>query len=245
MAKNPLTDNLLEPLNGAKTARINISAGDGNLLIDRLTGSEQMLASGTLQYVEGQGVPTRTLDSSNGQATLTVKGGINLRPRFRLPWSACNSETNWQIHLNPSVSSDITARSGGGNVKLDLDGMTVTRVSADTGGGNMDMILPENAENLSIDAKTGGGNVTVEIGSGLTGSSVVNAQSGAGNVAVHIPGGVAARIHATTGLGKAVIDPRFSRTGDNTYQSSNFDSAANKIEIKVSSGAGNVSVDTL
>jgi len=244
MAKNVITYDLSEPLNGATTAKVDINAGDGNLTIDRLTGDEQVLASGTLQYFENQGLPTRTLVSSNGQATLTLKRGGTGRRWFRLPWAACNGATEWRIRLNPRVASDITAHSDGGNVKLNLAGIAVTRVSADTGGGNMDVVLPEDAANLSVTAKTGAGNVTVEIGSGITGSHTVSANSGAGNVVVRIPSGVAARIHATAGLGKATVDPRFGKTEDNTYQSSDFDSAANKVEITVNSGAGNVSVNT-
>ena len=244
MANNVLNYKLSEPLNSATIAKIDINAGDGNLTIDRLTGGEEMLASGTLQYLENQGLPTRTLVSSNGQATLTLNGGGTGRPWFRFPWAACNGATEWQIHLNPRVSSDITAHSDGGNVKLNLAGMAITHLSADTGGGNMDVVMPDNAANLSVTAKTGAGNVDVEIGCGITGSNIVNANSGAGNVVVRIPSGIAARIHATNGLGKATVDPRFSKTDNNTYQSSDFDSAANKIEITVSSGAGNVGIST-
>jgi hypothetical protein len=142
------------------------------------------------------------------------------------------------------VQTDLTAQSGGGNVKLDLAGMALTRLLADTGGGNMDVILPDRATNLNVTAKTGGGNVTVEIGNGTTGSNKLNAGSGAGNVDVHIPNGLAARIHATSGWGKVIIDPQFGQIDKNTYQSSNFDRAANKVEITVASGAGNVSVNT-
>lgn len=244
MDKNLITDNISEPLNGATTAKVNINAGDGNLTIDRFTGGESLLASGTLQYFENQGLPTRTLVSSNGQATFTLRESRIRQPWIRLPWATCNGATEWQIHLNPTVSSDITAHSDGGNVKLNLAGMAVTRISADTGGGNMDVILPDNAADLGVTAKTGAGNVTVEIGSGITGSNIIDAKSGAGNVAVRIPSGVAARIHTATGLGKETVDPRFSKTDNNTYQSSDFDSAANKVEITVNSGAGNVIVET-
>jgi hypothetical protein len=244
MAKSVLNYNLSEPINGATTAKVDVNPGDGNLTIDRLTGGQQELASGTLQYFENQGVPTRTLVSSNGQAALTLRGGSTKHHWFRFPWAACNGATEWQIHLNPTVSSDITAHSDGGHVKLNLAGVAVTRVSADTGGGNMDVILPDNAANLSVTAKTGAGNVTVEIGSGTTGSNLVNAESGAGNAVVLIPSGVAACIHATTGLGKATVDPRFSQTGNNTYQSSDYDGAANRVEITINSGAGNVIVNT-
>jgi predicted membrane protein len=85
----------------------------------------------------------------------------------------------------------------------------------------MDLVLPEDTANLSVTAK-----------------------SGAGNVVVLVPSGIATRIHASTGLGKVIVDSRFGKIDGNTYQSSDFDSAANKVEITVHSGAGNVSVNT-
>jgi hypothetical protein len=221
MTKNLLTDKFSEPLNSATTAKVDIQIGDGNLTVDPLTTGEQVLASGALQYFENQGLPTRTLVSSNGHATLTLKRGSTGQPWFRLPWATCNGATEWQIHLNPTISADITAHSGGGNVKLNLAGMTITGLSADTGGGNMEVILPENAANLNV-----------------------TAESGAGNVVVCIPSSVAARIHATTGLGKMSVDPRFGKIDKDTYQSSDFDHAANKMEITLHSGAGSVSVIT-
>jgi len=221
MATNVLTQNLAEPLGNATAAKVTIDNGDGNLVIDRLTSGEQLLASGTLQYLEKQGLPIRILNTSNDQATFQLKAGGGGQPWFRFPWHTCNGATEWQIHLNPKVQFDLTAHSDGGNVSLDLAGMAVTHVAADTDGGNMDVVVPEDAANLSVSAK-----------------------SGAGNVVVHIPSTVAARIHATTGLGKTIVDPKFNKIDKNTYQSSDFDSAANRVEITIHSGAGNVSVDT-
>jgi hypothetical protein len=208
-----LTHNLAEPLGDVTAATIDIDTGSGNLTIDRVTGGEQLLASGTLQYYENLGQPTRTLDSSNGQASLTLKSSDSAGP--------CTGPIEWQIHLNPTVSSDITAHSGGGNVKLDLTDMAVTRVSADTGGGNVDVVLPDGASGMNVQASTG-----------------------AGNVVVRVPSGSAVKIHATSGLGKVIVDSRFNQIDDNTYQSSDFESAANKVEITVHSGAGNVEVNT-
>jgi hypothetical protein len=219
--KKVLTYNLSEPLSGAMTARIDIHAGDGNLTIDRLTGGEQVLASGTLQYLENQGLPTVNLASSSDQATLILRKGGTGQPWFHLPWAACNGATEWQIYLNPTVSSDITAHSDGGNVKLNLAGMAVTCISADTGGGNIDMVLPDNPANLNVVAKTGAGNVNVQI-----------------------PDGIEARIHATSGLGKVIMDSRLNKIDNNTYQSPNYNGATNKVEITASTGAGNVIVST-
>ncbi|HLO14708.1 MAG TPA: LiaF domain-containing protein [Anaerolineales bacterium] len=244
MAKNILTHNLSEPLRGATTATVDVNVADGNLTIDRLTNGDQVLASGTLEYVEDQGLPTRSINTANGQATLMLRARTTRRPWLHLPWAACNAATQWQIHLNPHVRSDIKAHSGGGNVKLNLAGMDVTCVSADTGGGNMDIVLPDHTANLSVVAKSGAGNVTVELGDGATGSNTIDAHSGAGNVVIGLPGGISARIHATTGLGKEIVDSRFNKIDDHTYQSPDYNVARAKVQIEVHSGAGNVSVNT-
>ena len=243
MSNQLLAAELSAPLDSATTARIDINSGSGNLIIDELCENDQLLASGTLEYFEKQGKPIRSMTSEHGEATLTLKGAGAGQPWFRFPWAACNGATQWQIHLNRMVS-DISAHTGGGNLKLDLVGLAVSHLSADAGGGNLAVVLPEHAANLCVEARTGGGNVTVEIGSNTIGSNTIDANTGAGNVVVEVPRGLAARVHARTGLGKVVVESAFSRVDGHTYQSADFDAAADKVEITVSSGAGNVSVKT-
>ena len=178
----------------------------------------------------------------NGQAVLEVKGGGSAQSWFRLPWAGCGGAYEWQIHLNPAVSTELKAHTNGGNVSLNLAGMSLTRLAVDTAGGNMDVALPDQAANLSATVKSGGGNVTVEVGSSITGSNTIDAGSGGGNVEVRVPSGVAVKVHASTGMGKVIVDPRLSKTGANTYQSPDFDGAADKVEITAGSGAGNVIV---
>jgi hypothetical protein len=220
MAKNVLTHNLSEALGSVKTADVNIDPGDGNLSVDGLTRNEQELASGTLQYLEKNGLPNWSVDTSNQPTTFTIKAARKGQPWLRLPWATCNGATNWQIHLNRRVPSTINAHSDGGNIRLDLNGMPVIRVSADTGGGNIEVVLPDTVDALSVTAK-----------------------SGAGNVVVQVPSGIAARIHATTGLGKLMVSPRFIKIENDLYQSPNYDQAERKIEMTISSGAGNVVVE--
>ena len=238
-----LNYNLSEPLNGATTAKIDINPGDGNLMIGSITGSEPELANGTLQYLEKKGLPGRSLNTSNGITTLTLKANDAAATGFRFPWEGCYGATEWQIFLNPGVQSDLTAYSNGGNVNLNLAGMSITHVSAETGGGNVDVVLPDNAGDLEVTAKTGGGNVTVSMGSGTNGSNTINATSGAGNVVVNVPADIAARIHVTSGMGNVTMDPSFIMMDKNTYESPDFDSAVDKVEITANSGAGNVSVN--
>jgi hypothetical protein len=246
VSNNLLIDTLSEPLNGATTAKVDINSGTGNLTIDPLPAGEPVLARGTLQYFEKQGLPAQSVGSENGQVDLTLSAGKGSTRQswFRLPWAACGGAYAWQIHLNPVVASDITVHTDGGNVKLNLTGMAVTHLKADSGGGNMDVALPDHAANLSAAATTGGGNVSVAIGHGATGSNAVVATSGAGNVVVRVPSGMAARVHASSGFGKVIVDTRFSQIDGDTYQSPAYDSAVDTVEITAHSGAGNISVTT-
>jgi hypothetical protein len=241
---NVLIDNLSEPLNGASTAKVDINSSIGHLTIDKLASGDQLLAAGTLQYLERQGVPAHTVSMSNSEATLTLKAGDSSQSGFRFPWTVCGGSYEWRINLNPAVPSDISAHSDGGNVKLNLVGMAVSHLAADSEGGNIDVVLPDNTANLVTTAKTGGGNINIEFGSGIVGNNIVTASSGAGNVVVRLPNGIAAKVYATTGLGKVSVDPQFSRIDESTYKSAGYDTAANKIEITIESGAGNVSVIT-
>jgi DUF4097 and DUF4098 domain-containing protein YvlB len=241
---NVLTYNLSEPLDGATTAKIDIDTASGNLAIDPLSGGEPVLASGALEYVANQDRPTCSVRTRDGRAVLTLKSSSLGKPWFRLPWSACNAATNWRIHLNPGIEADITAHSGGGNLRLDLAGMHVTRLAADSGGGNLDVVLPDDAADLDVTAKTGGGNVTVDVGRGTRGRSALKATSGAGTIEVRLPSGLAARIYATTGLGKATVDPQFGGVDKYLYQSPDYETAADRIDITAQSGAGNVIVHT-
>ncbi|MHB9033206.1 MAG: DUF4097 family beta strand repeat-containing protein [Anaerolineae bacterium] len=244
MAVQVLTHNLSQPLTGAATARVDINVGDGNLAIDCEIESSSLLASGQLEYTEKQGKPFCSLDSSNGQAILTLKAGSAPQRWLRLPWAACNGAYGWAVHLNPAATTELQARSNGGNVKVNLAGTAANRVALDNGGGNVELILPGSMANLNAVVRSGAGNVTVEIGAGITGNSVLTAESGAGNVTACIPGDVAARIKATSGAGKVIPDPRFVMVDKNMYQTADYDAAADKLQVTLKSGAGNVRISS-
>lgn len=220
MKKNVLTQNLSEPLDFITSAIVEIDPGDGNLIVDGSISNESELASGTLQYLEKNGLPTWSVNMSDKPAIFTIKAAIRNQFWMRMPWAGCNSATEWNIHLNRAVPSGIKAHSNGGNIKLDLTGMPVSHVSAVTGGGNVEVTLPDPEAAIRLTAK-----------------------SGAGNVIVKVPAGIAAKIQATTGLGKLILSPRFSKIENNSYQSADYDRSDKKVEMTISSGAGNVVVE--
>ena len=241
--RETLTYDLAQALGEVKAAEISIDNGDGNLNIDSLTGGEPLLAGGALQYLEGQGPPDFTLSSIGDQAnySLTAKSK-GKSSGLRLPWEACYGETEWRLHLNPAVKTDLTAHSDGGNLVLDLSSLNITRLAADTGGGNIEAILPDRADQLNAAVATGGGDVRVELGNELAGENSLRAESGAGNVEIYLPAGLPARITVSTGMGKISVDPRFVQVDEHTYQSADYEGAAARVEITAGSGAGNVNI---
>lgn len=237
-----LTQALSVPLSAETSAIVTINPGDGNLMIDGIINEQQMLASGSLQYLENNGAPVLTTSTADGHTTfaLKAKGG---QSQPRLPWEACNGLTEWQVHLNPSLAYDLSALTGGGTVRLDLSAMTITRLAAETGGGNMEVILPDNASDLVVTAKTGAGKITIQVGSAITGTCTIDASSGAGELTVLVPKDVAARIKVTQG--NAVVGSEFKKIDETTYETDGYREASNKIDITVGSGIGKVNIRVL
>lgn len=106
----------------------------------------------------------------------------------------------------------------------------------------MEISLPENAANLDLSAKTGAGKVTIRVGNNITGSNTIAASSGAGEVTVLVPTGVLARIKVTQG--NVIVDPAFTKIDETTYETTGYQSAADKVEITVGSGAGKVNIQS-
>lgn len=204
-------------MSGAAAMKVEINMSDGNLSIGSFSRGEQLLASGALQYLENQAQPTLKVETENGKSSLTFRSGAKGQPWLRLPWAACNGATDWLVRLNPALPCDLDARTGGGNVTLNLEGTLLNSLAAETGGGNLDVTLPGGIDCLNVKAKTGAGNVTITI-----------------------PAGAAARILATTGIGTVLADARFSKSAKDTYETPGYASAAQKMEITLSTGAGNV-----
>jgi hypothetical protein len=101
----------------------------------------------------------------------------------------------------------------------------------------MEVVLTDHAANLRAAARAGAGNIAVEIGSDTTGNNTISAKGGAGHVVVRVPRGMPARVHATSGLGKVIVEPGSAKIDDHAYQSPDYERAVNTVEIKAKSGA--------
>jgi hypothetical protein len=138
---------------------------------------------------------------------------------FPMFWGP-GSPLDWSINLNSELPLELEMETGANDARIDLSGLLVTDLRVRSGASSTDITLPAHAGFTHVDIGTG-----------------------AASVNVHIPSGVAARMRVRGGLSSINIDStRFPRFGD-SYQSADYETAANKADLNVDMGVGSLSVD--
>jgi uncharacterized membrane protein len=202
------------PIDGAPRARLTIACRGGFLSIE--PGDEPgILVDGSF----GGGVERRTTRSEGAAAVRLAlpRHSPMLNPRF--PW-AWGLVTEWGIALNRTIPLDIEVDVADGRGRLDLEDLRVERLGLICAGGLVELTLPAAA-----------GHSTVEI------------QAKAAFVVLRVPDGVAVSI-TTVGSGDGAIeidDARFPPY-EGGYRSSDYDAAANRVDIRAEIPAAALSV---
>jgi hypothetical protein len=151
-------------------------------------------------------------------AQMRVK--LNPNPDFRVdfPWNWPEG-LRWDVRLTRDIPLDLIFRTGAGESEIDLTDLDVKSVRLKTGASSSRLMLPARA-----------GRTRAEVKGGLASVNMI------------VPQGVAARIQLQTGLtGNNIDTNRFPLVGG-VYQSSDYDSAVNKVDIFVEGGMGSFDV---
>jgi hypothetical protein len=136
-----------------------------------------------------------------------------------IPWMTGSEGYNWKINLNRDIPIRLDIKTGASENTLDLADLRISDLRIETGASATRITMPSRA-----------GLCTVKI------------EAGAASVDLLIPEGVAGRIQVQSGLsGININTSRFAHTG-NYYESPDFNTAVNKIDIRVESGVGSISV---
>jgi hypothetical protein len=130
------------------------------------------------------------------------------------------STLDWNVRLNREVPLTLEVEGGANDTRIDLRDVRVNDLTLKSGASSTNLTLPARA--------------------GMTRARV---SSGAASINIAVPEGVAARIRWRGGLSTVNVNQaRFQRLGD-TYQSPDYDSAANKVDLDVEMGVGSVTVN--
>lgn len=125
----------------------------------------------------------------------------------------------WRVGLTGAVPMDLQVEGGASKTVLDLRELRIRSLAIKTGASETRVTLPQAA-----------------------GITTVRSESGAAAIFFDVPAGVAARIRTKMGLGGSDIDTRrFPRVGD-VWESPDFASAINRVDIDAQGGLGSVTV---
>ncbi|MCD6553955.1 MAG: hypothetical protein J7M16_08090 [Anaerolineae bacterium] len=150
--------------------------------------------------------------AEHGNLRLKSKGGSFIW------WPGMAAENSWDIALSSRIPLTLNVDAGVGQATLDLSGLQVTEFSLETGVGSVRVILP------------------------ATGRTTADVEAGVGEVVLEIPQGVAARIDADVGIvGLSIDEGRFPRSGK-YYESPEYATADDRIDLRVGGGVGTVTV---
>lgn len=206
-------------LEGAGRGAVTFKHGAGRLDVNA-GASSNLLFEGTF----GGGVDKRV--SRRGDE-LNVE--LQARSDFA-PWMFGGNSLDWQVRLNPDVPLAVKLDGGAADTHMDLAGVKLSNLEINTGASATDVTLP--------------------VPNGTLHGSI---KAGAASVKVHMPPSIPARILGTMGLGALDIDQsRFpQRSGSGVpglatskalFESDDFATAANRIELIVEGGVGSVNI---
>lgn len=153
------------------------------------------------------------------------RNGDRLEVRMRPAKSAADfpffgpySRLDWDVALNANIPIALDLNLGANKSEIDLRDMNITALDLDTGASETKLTLPSK------------------------GRFKADLDLGAASLEVIVPDGLSARIRASIGVADLKIDEsRFPRSGG-FYQSPDFDSAANSVDMTIDAGAASIRV---
>jgi len=140
------------------------------------------------------------------------------RPYF-WDWWGWRGERRWDVRLTRDIPLKLRFQVGACQTDLDLSDLHVTDFSLECGAAGLRVRFPREA--------------------GTTRASV---KAGAASVKLNVPEGVAARITATVAIGSFNVDTRRFPRSSSGYESPDYATAMNKLDLRIEGGVGEVRV---
>jgi hypothetical protein len=136
---------------------------------------------------------------------------------YGVPW--VDRRSRWEVGVNGDVPLDLRFDIGATKTVIDARDLHLRSLELHTGASDTRVLLPRAA-----------------------GVTTVRAEAGAASVVFEVPAGVAARIRSRMALGSSQIDQaRFPAVGGG-YESPDYATAPNRVDIDVQGGVGSVKV---
>lgn len=207
-----VTDTISEPLGDVDAATVELKPGMGELKLSALDAGAPNLIDATITH------PSSFRIDKDYQ-TDGARGQLKLDQQGTFVFMM-TPIVRWQVALTGRVPLMLKLDAGVGSAEVDLNALNVPQLDVNAGVGTVTIIMPAHA-----------------------GSVTANVDGGVGTVNILIPQDVPARIRTRSGIGGVSVNQaRFPSIGDNLYESQDFASATNRIELDVNTGVGGISI---
>ena len=221
-----------QPLDGAKSAKVRIDSSVGELRVEALDNSDNLI-EGTIYSIERETI----LESYKKTGSMIdyylhsdwKPGSVNINDR--------NQRLSWDLALTNAIPLDLNISLGVGESELDLSELQVSELDLNIGVGATDIELPVGEYAARVDGGVGQTTITLPDEGQIT----LSVDGGIGEIVIYLPENMAARIKVDRGIAGLSVPSGFDKN-DDTYTSPNFDSADNWVEIDVNQGIGNIAI---
>jgi hypothetical protein len=162
---------------------------------------------------------------SGGLEYKATRDGDRLEVRMKpargfwdFPFGGPYHPINWDVSLNADIPLSLSLDLGANKSVLDLHDLHITDLDLDAGASDTQLILPSK------------------------GRFHADLDLGAASLTVTVPEGLSARINASVSVGDIKVDEvRFPRNGK-YYQSTDYETAANSVDMTIDAGAASVKI---
>lgn len=129
------------------------------------------------------------------------------------------SQGVWRFQLPQDVPVMVTVETGASQLDIDLKDVLASYVELKTGASSSDVTMPSR------------------------GASMLDVEAGAASINIRVPEGVPARVFAEQGVTSLNVDVnRFPRLEPGVFQSPNYDTSTDRVEVNIKAGLGSISV---
>jgi hypothetical protein len=214
-AAQVVRESVSQQLGTATSADVEIAIGLGQLHISALDQPGALVA-GEIAYPDQNSV-TRAFAIDGDTATFKLREQDSQANNL-VKYE--NDAAIWNLRLARTTPIHLTLEAGVGEHTVDLARLLVTDLMFHTGIGSTTLTLPRQ------------GQVQAQI------------ESGVGETTIRVPAGVAIRLNISDGVGDIKVPDTLTRQG-NLYVSPGYATAPNRVDLTVSHGIGNVTIQQI
>jgi hypothetical protein len=205
-------EEISQALGGATEAVVALKPAVGSLRVGALPEGGQALAAGTIRERSGETV-RQDYRIEQGRANFGLHTeGVTV---FYRPGGSRGPD--WDLDLTPAIPLEMQVGLGAGEIVLDLSGLQISRLDVDLGMGRTQITLPS------------------------TGQFEADVSGAMGEMVIIVPEGAQVRIESDSGLAAVEAPGSFRRDG-NTYTTSGYASASERIDLHVSQAIGKITI---